>query len=207
MKAKTATKTQHIRQSPKLPAAKRREQLLSAAHDLFLVKGYRATSTDEIARRAGLTKGALYFHFRSKDEMVLVMVREIVSVFLGELEQLVGKNLSPEQVVRELQRIDREMPMKRARQNLSLFIEIIQLPAIRREVDAVFERSLELIADSLDPAYGRTRERRRKLAVLIHAVFDGLNFASCVHPKEVDFESQARLFGQLFAPRQVRKKR
>ncbi len=54
-----------IRQSPKRPAGERRDQLLRAAHELFLRQGYRATSTDEIARRAGLTKGAFYFHFAS----------------------------------------------------------------------------------------------------------------------------------------------
>jgi AcrR family transcriptional regulator len=204
---KTTHKTQRIRQSPKLPAEERREQLLSAAHDLFLQKGYRATSTDEIARRAGLTKGAFYFHFKSKEEMLLTMVRQIVDVFMEEEAALVGLNLSPEALLKELRRIDEQMPMKRARQNLTLFIEIMQVPRIRKEIDRAFEKSTDLLADSIAPAYGRTKAQRRNLVVLIHAVFDGLNFASTVHPGHVDFNKQARLFGSLFDNKKGQKSR
>ncbi len=202
---KTTQKTQRIRQSPKLPAEERREQLLSAAHDLFLHKGYQATTTDEIARKAGLTKGALYFHFKSKEEMLLTMVRQIIDVFIQEETALVGQNLSPEQLMKELRRIDEQMPMKRARQNLSLFIEILKVARVRKEVDRAFEETTNLLADSLDPAYGRTKAQRRELVILIHAVFDGLNFASTVHPGHVDFRKQARLFGSLFERKREQK--
>ena len=52
-----------IKQSPKMPAEVRREQLMMAARELFVKKGYRDTTTEEIARRARVTKGALYYHF------------------------------------------------------------------------------------------------------------------------------------------------
>ncbi len=195
---KETQKSQRIRQSPKLPAEERREQLLCAAHDLFLQKGYLATTTDEIARKAGLTKGALYFHFKSKEEIVLTMVRQIVDDFLREEAALVGRNLSPEQLMFEMQRIDEQMPMKRARQNLTLFIEVLKVPRVRKEVDRAFEESVDLLAGSLDPAYGRTSVQRRDLVVLIHAVFDGLNFVSTIHPTHIDFKRQTRLFGSLF---------
>ena len=48
-----------IRQSPKLPAGERREQLLKAAQELFLKYGYQATSIEEIARSAGVTKNPI----------------------------------------------------------------------------------------------------------------------------------------------------
>jgi AcrR family transcriptional regulator len=55
----------------KEPKAKRMGEIIQAAVDEFLEKGYEAASMDTIAKRAGISKGGLYHHFRSKDEILL----------------------------------------------------------------------------------------------------------------------------------------
>jgi AcrR family transcriptional regulator len=47
------------------------EEILTAAVNEFLDKGYEGASVDSIARRAGLTKGGIYHHFKSKYEILL----------------------------------------------------------------------------------------------------------------------------------------
>ena len=47
-----------------------RERIISAANALFYGEGIRAVSVDAIAAKAGLTKRTLYYHFRSKDDLV-----------------------------------------------------------------------------------------------------------------------------------------
>jgi AcrR family transcriptional regulator len=47
-----------------------RERIISAASRLFYDQGIRAVSVDAVAARAGLTKRTLYYHFRSKDDLV-----------------------------------------------------------------------------------------------------------------------------------------
>ena len=47
-----------------------RERIISAASKLFYDQGIRAVSVDAVAERAGLTKRTLYYHFRSKDDLV-----------------------------------------------------------------------------------------------------------------------------------------
>lgn len=47
-----------------------RERIISAASKLFYSDGIRAVSVDAVAERAGLTKRTLYYHFRSKDDLV-----------------------------------------------------------------------------------------------------------------------------------------
>lgn len=47
-----------------------RERILEAAGRLFHAEGIRAVSVDAVAARAGLTKRTLYYHFRSKDDLI-----------------------------------------------------------------------------------------------------------------------------------------
>lgn len=48
-----------------------RQDILAAAGILFIKKGYDATSVDDIAEAANVAKGTLYYHFKSKDEVLL----------------------------------------------------------------------------------------------------------------------------------------
>ncbi|MCA9310819.1 MAG: helix-turn-helix transcriptional regulator, partial [Phycisphaerales bacterium] len=50
----------------RLPAAKRREQLLDTAVVLFAERGYGGATTAELARAAGVTEPIIYRHFKSK---------------------------------------------------------------------------------------------------------------------------------------------
>ncbi|CAH0535513.1 Nucleoid occlusion factor SlmA [Vibrio stylophorae] len=52
----------------------RRAELLSLAQTLFLEKGYEQTSMQDICSAAGVSKGALYHHFKSKEEVLDAMV-------------------------------------------------------------------------------------------------------------------------------------
>jgi AcrR family transcriptional regulator len=58
----------------RLPAADRRESILVAAAERFAARGYDATSLDEIAAEAGVTKPILYRHFGSKQDLYLALL-------------------------------------------------------------------------------------------------------------------------------------
>jgi AcrR family transcriptional regulator len=61
----------------RLPAADRRRQLLRVALDLFGSRGFRATSMEDIAEAAGVTKPVLYQHFPSKGELHLELIEAV----------------------------------------------------------------------------------------------------------------------------------
>jgi TetR/AcrR family transcriptional regulator len=69
------------------PQAARRErrkearpgQLLDAALDLFVEKGFAATRSEEVAARAGVSKGTLFLYFPTKEELFKAVVRENIS--------------------------------------------------------------------------------------------------------------------------------
>ena len=54
-------------------------ELLAAALDLFVEKGFAATRVEEVAKRAGVSKGTLFLYFSSKDELFKAVVRENIS--------------------------------------------------------------------------------------------------------------------------------
>ena len=59
---------------PRSAPLETRERILDAAGRVFARKGYKAVSLDEVARDAGMTKGAIYWHFRSKDDLFFALL-------------------------------------------------------------------------------------------------------------------------------------
>lgn len=58
-----------------------RRELLQTAIDCFSRHGYQGTSIDRIARMAGVTKGAIYYHFRDKADLLAAAVDDRVGAF------------------------------------------------------------------------------------------------------------------------------
>lgn len=69
----------------------RPQELLDAALDLFVERGYAATRLDDVAARAGVSKGTLYLYFTNKEELFKAVIRENVLPVLGEAETEFGQ--------------------------------------------------------------------------------------------------------------------
>lgn len=61
-----------------------RLMILQKAFELIYAKGYQATSIDEIIATTQVTKGAFYYHFKTKDEMGLAIINEILKPTLTD---------------------------------------------------------------------------------------------------------------------------
>ncbi len=57
-----------------LPKEERQAQILAAAREEFIENGYQAARISDVAKRANLSKGAIYFHYPSKRELFLALV-------------------------------------------------------------------------------------------------------------------------------------
>ena len=71
----------------RLPAAERREQLLHTAVAVFAEHGFHATSMNDVAEAAGVTKPVLYQHFSSKRELFIELLADIGA----ELRETIAK--------------------------------------------------------------------------------------------------------------------
>ncbi len=72
-----------------------RRALLVAARSLFVEKGFASTSTPELVKRAGMTRGALYHHFRDKEEVLHAVLEEEARQVAEEIENAAPTNVSP----------------------------------------------------------------------------------------------------------------
>ena len=62
----------------------RPQELLDAALALFVEKGFAATRSEEVAHRAGVSKGTLYLYYPSKEELFKAVVRQTLSRIIAE---------------------------------------------------------------------------------------------------------------------------
>ena len=65
-----------------------RDELLAAALRVFARRGYREAGVDEIAAEAGYSKGALYWHFSGKDELLMALLEERIDAPTREMVAL-----------------------------------------------------------------------------------------------------------------------
>lgn len=72
----------------RLPRQKRRRQLLELATEVFSRKGFQATSMDDIAAAAGVTKPVLYQHFTSKESLYAEVLDIIAETMIAEVRAI-----------------------------------------------------------------------------------------------------------------------
>jgi AcrR family transcriptional regulator len=107
-------------------ADRTREQLLQTARGVFIEKGYAATSLEEVVSRAGMTRGALYHHFKDKRALFDAVVERAIEE-MGDRVAAVSKALVARQA-KHKSHPDRYL------QALAVLLDELGDPATRRLV-------------------------------------------------------------------------
>src|SRR5947209_87394 len=79
----------------RLPAARRRRQLLDVALEAFAANGYHRTSMEDVADAAGVTKPVLYQHFGSKRELYLELLDDVGGQLMDAIAKAVAAADTP----------------------------------------------------------------------------------------------------------------
>ncbi|MCB2229325.1 TetR/AcrR family transcriptional regulator [bacterium] len=196
-----------IKQSPKLPPEKRRRQLLDAATRLFVRKGYRGTTTEQIARAAKLTKGALYHHFKSKEDILLGILADMMARFDLAVTPLAGTKFAPQEFVRVLFEAQAKDNYAEFRTLVDLWVQALRIPRIRKFFISHYRMAQDFFSEHVDRAYGRNRADREQLAIHTFAFVDGLATRLALDPKSADVETQIRLFARTVESEKRRTKK
>ena len=164
------------------PAEVRRAQILAAALDCFGRKGLHAAKMDDIVAASGLSKGAIYFHFESKDEIFLEIFSEFERALFEEWEGLEQEDaLETLRVVGEtsLRRILEMRPL------LDAWTEFLRHPTSRRRMAAVYRHSREQLANTVRTGIERGQIRdcdADHVAAGLTALIEGLLLQAFVDP-------------------------
>lgn len=108
--------------------AARRQQILDAARACFTRNGFHATSMQDVIAEAGLSVGAIYRYFRSKEELVIAIAEEVLAQVGAQLAEVTAADPPP--------------PMEDA---LRLTIEFME-PQLDR--DGLFQLAVQVWAES-----------------------------------------------------------
>lgn len=69
-------------------AEERKNEILDAAEELFAAKGFDGTSTADILDKVGIARGTLYYHFRSKEDILDAVVARMATQMMEKAEQI-----------------------------------------------------------------------------------------------------------------------
>jgi AcrR family transcriptional regulator len=100
-----------------------RNALIEAALALFERHGYAAASVQRIVDDAGLTKGAFYHHFNSKDDLLYEIHDEFVSEQLERAKDIMASELSPDEMLRQLIVEALMEPLGTYRREIAVFVQ------------------------------------------------------------------------------------
>lgn len=182
-----------------------RERILETAGRLFARKGYAATSVDEVAAEARTSKSSIYWHFKSKEEILLAVLSENTSNWAAEIvaeadahESVVDKleavlEFTGEQLqrTREFRRLVLGMMSERAEES----------PRTRQVLQEIYQGyrkvtlgQIEKIAPQLPAA------QRKVVAESILAFSDGLFLHWQLDPDNVDLDEMLEGMRTMLVP-------
>lgn len=73
----------------------RKNEILDVAEELFAVKGFDGTSTNEILEKTGIARGTLYYHFKSKEEILDSVINRMLDEMMAKAAEIVADKKVP----------------------------------------------------------------------------------------------------------------
>jgi AcrR family transcriptional regulator len=186
--------------------ARTRAQLIDAAATVFGRRGYTAASLDEVAEEAGLTKGAVYSNFDSKEELFQAVIEdrlnepmrhgaEVIDMSMGTTEE---HAMAGARVFADVVQQEREVFLLA----LEFEIHVARHPELAQ---TYLERSREQLANVADLIRERTKDSDLPLplpvdqmAIAVEALSKGMALQRLADPDSVPDELLGRVYALLF---------
>ena len=173
-----------------------RERLLEAAAELFAERGVNGASVEQIAERAGYSRGAFYGNFEDKNDLVAELLEHRTRQELAEVTEL-GRSAATFEETLESLRVWNRARGEHLAGWLSLRMELIlhavRTPALRPRLAERERLAREAIADGITGELARRGSEPPAdpafLALIVHALEDGLLIQRILDPGAVTDEA------------------
>jgi AcrR family transcriptional regulator len=177
-----------------------REQLMKAAREIFIRNGFESARIEDIAAKAGKTRGAFYDNFRDKEDVFFAIFEEDIARNQEKVieEMALASNLDErvEILARHLEELFRDK--ERVLLNLEFKMYVIRHPQKRKRLTELYSemclRCSMTKIDTLCPdLVGAVLEKRRTITTEMGAVIDGLALNSLFNPQGLSDNQRKRL--------------
>ena len=148
----------------------RPQEVLAAALDLFVERGFASTRLEDVAKCAGVSKGTLYLYFANKEELFKAVVRASIVPIIGEAEAMIAQDDGPsDQLMRKviLNWWQRSGECKTSGIPKLIMAEAGNFPDIAHFYkEEVIDRGSKMIASMLERAIARGEFRQVDVAAM-----------------------------------------
>ncbi len=135
-----------------------RERILEAAEEAFAERGYHDTAVDDIGRATDLSKGGLYFHFPSKEDLFFAVMERLADRLVKKAERAATSSSDPlSGAVAALEAVLASLSRRRRLARLLLLQGYSMGNAFEQKRAATFERFAKLIQNHLDASLAAGR--------------------------------------------------
>lgn len=180
-------------------------RLLDAAEKIFVRQGYEGAQLAHIAAAAGRTKGAVYAHYRSKEDLFLALFAQRTRAYVARLLATMQTCTNRPQRLRAFREFVVSLAANRTWPILELEFKLFALrhPESRQRLRQAFAASLpENDAALYTLVFGplsRTRRARLDLAAIaLGPIVSGLILESHIEPQKLSEPNLRLLFGKIF---------
>lgn len=172
------------------PPEQRRAQILAAALACFSEKGYHAATMDDLVRASGLSKGSLYWHFRSKQDVFLAVFDHFAAEIFAAWDAAATEVEAELELLRRFGEITIE-GLGSQGVLLRAWAEFLSHPEARERLARVYRRSRQTLEVTLRRGIAQGEIRAlpvEGMAAALTALIEGLLLQAMV---DADFEIRA----------------
>ncbi|MDD3706209.1 MAG: TetR/AcrR family transcriptional regulator [Clostridiaceae bacterium] len=166
----------------------RKQEILDKAFEIFSTKGYSQTSMEDIVRYSGISKGGIYTHFKSKEEILLTIAEKRFLLRNDRVKQLTDIESPTEKIILYLRWALDGLQNESTQQEICFTIEfwsILSKDSSKSEIAKVrynkFKKDLEgLLLEGVQKGEFRQDLDTNSTVYLILTSLDGIGFADAV---------------------------
>jgi AcrR family transcriptional regulator len=172
----------------------RRNQILDAATKVFVRLGFQHARMDDIVEESGLSKGTLYWYFKSKEDIINAILRRL---FTGELENLENLLVAEGTASERLMQLtnDRVTGMKRMSYLVPIIFEFYAVAVhqqwVQQFIGDYLKHFRKLLEDLIQQGIDRGEFRpvnATKAAISFASLYEGLTLHWLMDPQTVQWE-------------------
>lgn len=159
---------------------KRKQQILAAALTCFTRKGYYQTTMDEVVKESGLSKGALYWYYKSKKELFLELFDFYLHSYMNEIVKHISPDDTFEETLRKMGSIVFSM-MESDMEHMNVFMEFMNFAMrdedMRNKINDVYQEILGMMETLLEENLEGKKLKKEdifKLSSIAAVLIDGL---------------------------------